>query len=89
MKTEYFECSCSSAEHTLRFVIDEEDVYTEVHLTTKAWYKRIWTAIKYIFGFASRYGCYDCTLIKPEDYDRFIDLFTKAKETHNNERTTD
>lgn len=91
MKTEYFECNCSSAEHTLRFVLDEEDgeLYTENHLTVAPFFKRIWKAVKYIFGHTSRYGNYDCTLIKTEDIDRLIDLLSKAKRIAKEEERRD
>jgi len=79
-KIEYIECSCKWAEHSLRFVFDDDGtLYTEVHLTKAPWYKRLIKAIAYILGKRSKYGCYDCTIIDKNDYDRLIDLFLKAK----------
>lgn len=87
MEFKYFECRCGSAEHVLRFCLDDEDLYTEVLLRPKSPIERIWLALKYILGFKSKYGYYDCTLIRPEDYDNFIALFNEAKEKHNNAKT--
>ena len=52
--TYYFECSCGSPEHTIRFTLDKAgtppliycDFYLEHYLP---WYKRIIIAVKYIF----------------------------------------
>ena len=58
----YVECCCTAAEHILRFRIDElyEDLptlYLEVQLNPNVkFFKRVWLAIKYIFGWKSRYG---------------------------------
>jgi hypothetical protein len=61
----YFECNCGSADHTLRFVFDyeEKEVYTEVQLKSPKFHERVWKAVKYIFGFKSKYGHWDCTLM--------------------------
>jgi hypothetical protein len=81
MKQHYFECDCHTPEHVIRFSYDDEDgdLYTEVFLSHKVWYKRIWTAIKYVFGYKCKYGHFDCTLIRKEDYDRLVDLILTAK----------
>lgn len=59
-------CVCTSPEHTLRFSFDEEEkeVYTEVYLKQyRGFFKRVWIALKYIFGYSSRYGHWDCTIM--------------------------
>lgn len=73
--TEYFECRCSSVEHTLRFVLDlspdDPGIHTEVYLGAYPWgWKRIWTGLRYIFGYKTQYGAWDCFLLKPEDAPR-------------------
>lgn len=63
-------CSCLSSEHTLRFMYDKEDkeIYTEVYLNQhNNVFKRIIIAIKYIFGYTSKYGHFDCTLMSAEE----------------------
>ena len=65
----YVECSCSNDEHTLRFTIDAEDeiIYVSTFLNHwKPWYLRVFTAIKYIFGYKCMYGHFDNTLLRSE-----------------------
>ncbi len=73
----FFECTCSSEEHTLRFVIDNEDgeMYTSVFLNQyRSWWKTVWVGIKYIFGYKCIYGHWDCTIFSTEDVVRLRDL---------------
>ena len=70
MKTQFFECSCFSSEHTLKFIYDEKDkeLYTEIYLNQyRNLVKRTWVAIRYWFGYKCRYGAFDCFLFKKED----------------------
>lgn len=87
--THYFDCHCGSAEHTLRFVMNKEDneLYTEIYLNQwrQPW-KRIWVAIKYIFGFKCRYGHWDCWTLDPEEVKRLRDMCNEFIE-NNNEKT--
>ena len=75
---ELFICECYNTEHQLIFSYFPEDesnehkeVYVSVHLTLeyKLW-KRIWMAIKYIFGYKSCYGHFDEFIFKKSDADR-------------------
>ncbi len=79
---EYFECQCFSDEHTLKFTLDEEqpEVYTSVFLYSDSWLQRLWTAVKYVFGYKCKYGHFDCFLMREEDADRMISLLHKYKE---------
>jgi hypothetical protein len=66
MRNHFLICSCSSSEHTLRFIYDksENEIYTEVYLNQhKNLFKRLIVAIKYIFGYTSKYGHFDCTMM--------------------------
>lgn len=57
------ECDCFSTEHVLhfRFNHDEKEIYTEVMLRQyRGFFKRLWVAIKYLFGYKCRYGHFDC-----------------------------
>lgn len=76
MKTEYFECICDSSEHVLRVVKDDNDIYIEVQLHKHHnIFKRMWLAVKYIFGYESEYGHWDCWIIKnKEDANRLINI---------------
>lgn len=74
--TEFFECACHSDEHTLRFILsfDDDDpcIYTSVFLRERQWWKRIWPAVKYVFGYKCRFGHWDCFELKPEDAQRLM-----------------
>ena len=62
--TLHIDCNCGSPEHILRFIWNDEDLelYTEVQLRQwRSLPKRIWVAIRYIFGYKSSYGVWDCT----------------------------
>lgn len=81
-RTHHVICECSSVEHTIRFIHDPEDreIYTEVFLWKYRFFKRLWVGIKYIFGYKSRYGHWDCTVmthaqaVKLRDYlDRCVE----------------
>ena len=60
-------CACYSDEHTLRlmhFKADPErensdEVYWSVYLNPYPWYKRLWVAVRYVFGYRSKFGSWD------------------------------
>ena len=91
-RIEYFDCECMSSEHTLRFIYfppykydkddtEEGELYTEVYLNNyRNVFKRIWIALRYIFSYPCKYGHFDCTIIKKEDYQRFKQLIDKVIE---------
>ncbi|MBD5294358.1 MAG: hypothetical protein HDS20_06015 [Bacteroides sp.] len=60
-KKEVLSCACNSIDHTSIIEYDEAEnqCYLSVHLRNEVWYKRIWHAIKHIFGFKSAYGDFD------------------------------
>lgn len=61
-ETKIMICECHSLEHQMQFWHDEEDdcLYAEIHLIThRGFFRRLWYAIKYIFGYKSRFGAWD------------------------------
>jgi|ERR1035437_7563918 hypothetical protein len=42
-------------------------------------FKRLKTAIGYLFSAKEKYGHFDCFILKPEDCDRMIDFLNKLK----------
>lgn len=83
--TEYLECACHSDEHTLRFILSLDEygpeIYTSVFLGDYPWgWKRIWTGIKYLFGYKSKYGHWDCFQMRPEDAERLKAMLDKLIE---------
>ena len=82
MKTEFFECECMSDEHTLKFVYDKEDnaLYTTIFLNQyRNIFKRLWIAIKYIFGYKSKYGHWDCFSLRSDDVKRLKSVLNHVK----------
>lgn len=80
--TEFFECACGSDEHTLRFTLslddDEPELYTHVYLRNwQGFWKRCWIALKYVCGYTSKYGHWDCFIMRPEDAARLSTLCTR------------
>jgi hypothetical protein len=70
MSNLYLECACSSNEHLVKVTYDVDSgipsasfVSIEVQLSKQSWYRRIWPAIKYVFGYESKYGHWDETLL--------------------------
>jgi hypothetical protein len=95
--TEFFECSCHSDEHTLKFTLDMDEfgscenpeLYTTVFLNDWIpWYSRIFVAIMYIFGYKSKYGHWDYFSLKEQDADRLINLLTRYKVAFNKNNQT-
>ena len=76
LNIKYLECACYSSEHTLRFIYDQEEneLYTEVHLNSYGFVKRLLIAIKYIFGYQSKYGSFDCFIMNPKDRKKLIKI---------------
>jgi hypothetical protein len=77
MATEFFECQCYSDEHTLKFTYDPQDdeLYASVYLSQyRNFFQRIWTAVRYVFGYRSRYGHWDCFTLQREDAERLRGL---------------
>lgn len=65
-----FICQCSNTEHQLIFVYDKDwdEVFVSVHLNHMySFWKRVWAAIKYIFGYRSKYGHFDEFIFKKSD----------------------
>lgn len=73
---ELFICSCHAMEHQFAFTwfqndkMEEREVYLTVHLSPDNFFKRIYNAIRYIFGHRSNYGEFDEIVIQPKDADR-------------------
>ena len=90
----YFDCTCASPEHVFRFMRDPDDgtVCLEVHLVQwRSFFKRAWVALKYVFGYRSRFGHWDITELHPHDARRMIQLMEKmlADVNEHEEKTDD
>jgi len=64
-------CQCNNSEHQMLFLYSEDDgypmVFVHIHLNKQPFIKRIKNAIKYIFGYQSKFGMFDEFIINPED----------------------
>lgn len=71
IERELLVCSCGDIEHQLVFSYFPDDVdklvYVSVYLNPdQGIFKRIWSAIKYIFGYRSKYGHFDEFILDSE-----------------------
>lgn len=73
---ELFICKCNNTEHQLIFSyfpndVEDRNVYVSVHLSPEynIW-KRLWFAIKYIFGYKCRYGHFDEFIFNNKDAEK-------------------
>lgn len=91
----YIQCECSSDEHLVKLSRwkndsgDPDDDWVSLTVHLHAWegfFRRIWVAIKFVFGYRCRYGEWDEVVISPSDFDKFIQFFEAAKKDH--EKTT-
>lgn len=84
MDDEFFACQCDLDEHTIRFSVDAEygELYVSVFLGHAGcgFFGRLWTGLKYAFGYKSKYGHFDNTMIKMEDRERLIEAVRKSME---------
>jgi len=75
-KAEIMVCQCSSTEHQVVYYHNQSDneVYMHIHLSSRPWWKRIWPAVKYLFGHKSRYGNWDEFILGPEHVGQLREL---------------
>lgn len=81
-------CDCGNLEHQIHIhATDYEDgdedngfVYLSVHLAPQEWYRRLWYAIKYIFGYKCCYGAFEEIILKPKDAYKFERVVKWLKE---------
>ena len=76
----FFECDCHSDEHTLKFTFDQEEneLHTSVFLHQyRGFWRRLWVAVRYVCGYKSRFGHWDCFILRAEDAPRLRALVDK------------
>lgn len=85
---EYFECTCHSDEHLLRFTYfganedDEAELYANVFLDTPGFWKRLWIGLKYIAGYKCKYGHFGTWEMSPENIVRLQALLDKYRRSN-------
>lgn len=101
---EYLECSCTSAEHTLRFTFDSgyfdgdemPVIYIDVQLNrANGFWKRLWRAIRYVCGYECRFGHWDEALLLNEGVrqlrtmcDRHLEQWERWEKSRRSTKTT-
>jgi hypothetical protein len=67
-------------DHILRFSYEPEDreLFVTVHLAPLPFRKRVWNAIRYVFGRRSRYGDHDEVVVNDDDVFRLLELLTRC-----------
>lgn len=79
-----FICECNSYCHQTIFWYDKEDkqLHFTTHLITyRNFFKRLWVAIRYVFGYKSNYGDWDTFLFKPLDEAKLLAYLNKTNLT--------
>ena len=84
MKPKYIECNCSCSEHSLRFTYFPDDEHFPIYINTFLGdydniFKRIWTAIKYVFGRTCKYGYFSECMLEFGQVQELIDILEEAK----------
>ena len=84
MKIKYIECACGDMEHVLRlsYFLDDGELSIQYHLALyQSWHKRIWYAVKYIFGIVGDgFSSYTDVLIEnPDTMQELIDFITACQ----------
>lgn len=71
MKNTLLLCECSSSEHQI--IIHEEiynendkEIYCSIHLSKQPFFKRLIYAIKYVFGYQSKFGAFEEFIFRTE-----------------------
>lgn len=80
-------CKCHNSEHQIIFKwFDDEiiggQVYVDILINPEyKWWKRIKEAIKYIFGYRSRYGMFDEFILDKKDVPKLEKIVEYLKKT--------
>ncbi len=84
----FLQCECYSDEHTIKFDLSDDPDFPELYASVflipiRNIFKRVWRAIKYVFGYRCMYGYWDCFLMRPQDIGRMKALLDKFQEAVN------
>lgn len=68
-KTDILICMCRTAEHNIIVhYLEGGLIYVDYHLVRLGFWSRLKYAVKYIFGFRSKYGAYGEMILNPDDW---------------------
>lgn len=79
MKNTILVCDCSSKEHQIVITRDDKDnqIFFEIHLVKHNFLKRLWVAIKYIFGYSCKFGNFEEFILTEKDKEILINEISK------------
>jgi hypothetical protein len=83
LERHHFDCECGSDEHTFKFVFDPDDgeLYLSAYLSQyRGFFGRVLEAVKYVFGYTSKYGHWDVTILNRDDTARLAALCQRSVE---------
>jgi len=61
---------------------EDPEVYATIHLVPEyRWWKRVWYAIKYIFGYRCKYGHFEEFIFNPKDWKKLDEIVQLLKES--------
>lgn len=94
MEQQFIVCNCGHIEHLIVLTFDPteseskyQEMYLEVFLNPhRNFFVRIWYAIKYIFGYRSKYGHFDEVVLGKNQVSKLMDFLTKFEHTVAQER---
>jgi len=68
-KREIMDCACTTNEHVMIVTTfdDEPEVYLELHLSDVSFLKKLLYAVRYIFGYKCKYGCFEEVIFSREN----------------------
>jgi len=83
-KVGFFECECHSPEHVMHWFLLADLEWPEVYATFMLdpehnIFKRAWKAVKYVFGYRSKFGHFDEFCLQLGDADRLIGVLEEFK----------
>jgi len=73
-------CSCNSTDHQMVIYKHTDplygpEIYVHIHLINRSFWYRLKYAVKYLFGYKSRYGAWDEFILDPMHADKLGELF--------------
>ena len=71
-KIDYFECSCYSSDHLIRFYHIDNDIYLSVFLNTYSLLDKLKNGFKYLFNIQNYDGMFDTWLLNDGDRKKFM-----------------
>ena len=63
-------CKCGLREHQFSMLYEDDCLAFVVHLSSRGFFRRVWKAIKYVFGYRSKYGDWDEILVSRTEAER-------------------